>query len=346
MSPPMVSVIVPMFNEEQFIRACLDSILAQDYPLSCMEILVVDGGSTDASRRIVESYVEVYPNVRLLDNPRRIQAAALNVGLRHASGDIIVRCDAHATYAPDYVRSAVEALVAGKAENVGGTQVAVGRGYLGNAIALALSTPFGVGDARFRYATQEELVDTVYLGAWRASTLRELGGWNEEWAVNEDYELNYRLRARGGRILVTPTMRLRYYVRDSLRGLAKQYFRYGFWKVKTLRAHPASLRWRQAVPPLFALALIGSAGAAMYDRWLALIVPGVYVVGTIVGSVALGLRRGWKYVPVLPFVFATMHVCWGIGFLIGIFRFGPPKIGLGTTLRAVRAFSKPDSTHL
>ena len=336
---PLVSVIIPVLNEEKFIGSCLDSLLAQDYPLSRLEILVVDGGSTDATRSILDAYCREHANVRVLENPRRIQSAGLNLGLRHARGDIVVRCDAHSTYASDYVRRAVEILTARRADNVGGTLFAVGKGYVGTAIAIALSTPFGVGDARFRFATREQWVDTVYPGAWRAETLRELGGWNEEWVVNEDYELNYRLRAKGGRILVTPSMRVHYWVRDSLRGLAKQYFRYGMWKVKTLRAHPESVRWRQLVAPMFVLSLLvlGVAGI----RWplLAAIVPGVYLATATAVSVALGSQRGWKYTPILPVVFATMHLCWGVGFWAGVLRFGLPRFSLRTFVRLARSLS-------
>ncbi|MCS7312232.1 MAG: glycosyltransferase family 2 protein, partial [Acidobacteria bacterium] len=201
---PSVTVIIPAWNEAAFIGSCLDSIVANDYPKDRLEVFVVDGGSRDSTRAIVEDYAQRHPFIRVLDNPRRIPAAALNVGLRHARGEVIVRMDAHTVYAPDYIRKCVELLNTTGAANVGGVQRAVGQGYVAEAIAVALTSPFGVGDARFRYTDRPTWTDTVYLGAWRRATLETLGGFNEAWAVNEDYELNYRLRQAGGKVLVAP----------------------------------------------------------------------------------------------------------------------------------------------
>lgn len=320
MDLPLVTVIIPTRDETAFIGSCLDSVVANDYPRDRLEVLVVDGGSTDGTRAIVEEYARRYPFIRLLDNPRRIPAAALNVGLRYAQGEVIVRMDAHTVYAPDYIRKCVELLETTGAANVGGVQQAVGRGYIAEAIALALTSPFGVGDARFRYADRPTWVDTVYLGAWRRTTLEALGGFDEAWAVNEDYELNYRLRRVGGKILVAPEVRCWYHVRPSLGALARQYVRYGFWRARTAVVHPGSLRWRHLAPPLLVLGLVGSAvlGAAG-TRW-GLVVPGLYAAVNFGASLATALRRGLRYLPVLPVVYGTLHLTWGVGFLAGLVR--------------------------
>jgi GT2 family glycosyltransferase len=282
--------------------------------------------STDRSLEIVQKYAKYYPFIRLLSNPKRIQAAALNIGIRESKGEIIVRMDAHTIYAPDYISQCVNLLETTEAANVGGLQRAIGTNYISNAIAIAITTPFGTGDAYFRYAEKEMWVDTVYLGAWRKSTLKALGGFNEEWAVNEDYELNYRLRKAGGKILLSPKINCWYYVRPSLKALARQYLRYGFWRAKTLVTYPDSLRWRQLAPPALVISLLLSLSVLPMKWILGIIAPTLYLAANLLASAWTASRRGWKYLPLLPFVFATIHLSWGIGFLVGLFRWGIPKI--------------------
>jgi|Deesub1362B_J571_1020462.scaffolds.fasta_scaffold02302_5 glycosyltransferase involved in cell wall biosynthesis len=336
---PRVTIIVPIRNEERYIAQCLDSILANDYPKDRLEVLVIDGMSTDRSQKIVQEYARRYPFIRLLNNPKRIQSSALNIGIHEAKGDVIIRMDAHTTYASDYIRQCVTLLQTTGATNVGGVQYAVGTGYISNAIAIATTSPFGAGDAQFRYSNREKWVDTVYLGAWYKRTLEALGGFNEEWVVNEDYELNHRLRKAGGKVLLSPNIRCKYYVRGSLKALAYQYFRYGLWKVKTLKAHPDSLRWRQLVPPVFVFSLIASI-IFLHIFWMVgIIIPSFYVIANLVASFWAAQHRGWQYLPLLPFVFATIHLSWGIGFWAGLVRFGVPHISLRSL---IHAFRKPE----
>lgn len=335
--PPVVSVLIPMRNEEHCIARCLDSVLANDYPKDRLEILVIDGMSTDWSREIIRKYTEGYPFLRLLKNPKCIQAAALNIGLGEARGEIILRMDAHTTYAQDYIRECVSLLQTTDAANVGGAQRAVGSGYVSHTVAIATTLPFGIGDARFRYSDQEEWVDTVYLGAWYKKTLDALGGFNEEWVVNEDYELNYRLRQAGGKILLSPKICCHYYVRGSLKALVCQYFHYGLWKVKTLVAHPDSLRWRQIVPPLFVLTLVISLVLLPVFWLVGVVVPGLYAITNLAVSFWTARRRGWRYLPLLPFVFAILHLGWGAGFWIGLVLFGVPRLSWRSLLHIFRA---------
>ncbi len=269
--------------------------------------------------------------MKLLDNPKRIQAAALNLGLRKAKGDIIIRMDAHTLYASDYISQCVNLLTKTEAANVGGPQQAVGNNYITKAIALAVSTPFGAGDARFRHVNfnKEAWVETVYLGAWFKKTLEEIGGFNEEWVINEDFELNYRLRQKGYRILLSPKIRSQYFVRSSIGKLARQYFRYGFWKVKTLNKHPSSLRWRQLVPPAFALGLLLSLAIFPFSATLGAIVPLVYLGSNFLASFITSRKNNWQYLPILPIVYAVIHISWGSGFLIGLIKFGVPRLSIG-----------------
>jgi succinoglycan biosynthesis protein ExoA len=332
-----VSILIPTYNEEHYIANCLDSILMNDYPHDFLEILVIDGKSTDGTKEIVQRYIERHHFVRLLENPKRIQAAALNIGIREATGEIIICMSAHAVYAPDYIRQCVTLLQETGAANVGGLMSAVGQDYLSNSIAIALSLPFGVGDARYRYSNKEEWVDTVFGGCWHKKTLEALGGFNEEWIVNEDYELNYRLRQMGGKILFSPKIRCQYFVRRSLRALARQFFRYGFWRVKTLAAYPDSLRWRQLVPPLFVLMLLASLTMLLVFWPASIVIPGLYLGANVIASVQAARHRGWQYLPVLPLVFTTVHMSWGLGFLFGLGHFGVPRLSWKSVMRAFRS---------
>jgi cellulose synthase/poly-beta-1,6-N-acetylglucosamine synthase-like glycosyltransferase len=329
-----------MRNEERHIVGCLKSILANEYPQDRLEILVVDGMSRDGSREIVQAYVASHPNVRLLDNRERIVSSALNVGIREARGEIIVRMDAHAVCARDYVRACVRLLETTEAASVGGVQRAVGTDYMSEAVAIAMKSPFGVGNAAFRHAGRNTWVDTVYLGAWHRSTLERLGGFDEGWVVNQDYELNVRLRQAGGKILLAPDVRCWYHVRPTLGALARQWLRYGFWRVKTLVAYPDSLQWRQLAPPALVLALILSLALLPVHWPLAMLVPALYLSANLLSAIWTASRWGWKYLPLLPLVFATIHMSWGAGFLAGLVKWGVPRI----TLRSLRrAFRPPEA---
>ena len=320
---PFVSIVLPMRNERRHIERCLDSILATDYPVDRLEVLVVDGESDDGSDELVRRYAREHP-VRLLSNPERIVPTAMNRGIAEARGDVIVRMDAHTTYAPDYVRRCVEALERTDAAAVGGVQAAVGSDLVTVAIAAATTSRFGVGNARFRYADREEFTDTVYLGAWRRATLEAAGGFDAAWVVNQDYELNCRLRRDGGKILLSPSIRCEYHVRDSLLALARQYFRYGMWRVKTLRAHPFSLRWRQLAPPAFVATLVSAALLSSVSLVPLTLIGGLYLLANLAASAVVARARGLRYLPVLPLTFACLHLCWGAGFLVGLVRFGLP----------------------
>lgn len=315
---PTVTVVIPMRNEAANIAACLDSVRASRLPAGVtLEILVLDGASTDASPAIVAEIATRDPRVRLLPNPDRLQAPAFNRGLAEARGTYLVRLDAHSLYADDYIAECVRLLDETGAGNVGGVQRAVGTHRLSRAIAAAVSSPFAAGDAKYRHATEPQWTDTVYLGAWRTETLRALGGMKTDWAVNEDYEMNVRLRAAGHRVYLSPTIRSTYFVRASLRKLARQYVRYGFWKVRTLLAHPGSLRWRQTVAPAFVLSLLATPLLVHWLGW-----PGAahliaYAAANLAASLLVARRHGLALLPLLPLIFLTIHLAWGTGFLAG-----------------------------
>jgi glycosyltransferase involved in cell wall biosynthesis len=322
MTQPFVTILVPMRNEEEFIAACLESLQRQHYQADRMEILVLDGESTDRSAEIVQTVSADDPRVRLLPNPRRLQAAGMNLGIREAHGEIVIRADAHAVYGPAYVAICVEHLAAGRAENVGGLQRPVGAGPFGRAVAAALQTPLGAGNAPYRLARELRYADTVWLGAWRTETLRELGGFRDDMAANEDYELNCRLRERGGRILLDPSLPGTYYPRTSPRRLWRQYFHYGTGKIQCLRAHPNSLVLRQLLVPLVVAALLISLLLLPLTPFPALVSGGLYLLLLLLGSLAAAVKFGWRHLPLLPVIYPIIHVAWGAGFWWGIIRYG------------------------
>lgn len=316
MNEPSVSIAIPVLDEAAWIEETLAAVRNQRDGTPEIEILVVDGGSSDDTLAILKRLAEADPRISVLDNPQRFQAAALNLALGRARGEFFLRVDARSRISEDYVARCVELLEAGRAENVGGRMVPRGTTPMGEAIALATSTPFGMGNSHFHYATEEREVDTVYLGAWRCQTLRDLGGFDERAHANEDYELNVRLREAGGRILLSPEIRSIYVPRSDWPGLRRQYSRYGRWKAWTLWKHPTSLRLRQVVPPAFVLSL---ALAAALAPWSALAATGL---GLLVGSygaavLAAACRTALpahpRHLARLLLIFPTIHLCWGIG---------------------------------
>ncbi len=318
---------MPIRNEAAFIERSLGAVLAQDYPADLLEVLVLDGMSDDGTRNIVTRMVADCPNARLLENPKRIVPTAMNMGIAQASGNVIIRVDGHTMVAQDYVSRCLETLDASGADCVGGPMLAVGSTRFGEAVALATSHPFGVGGARFHYATEAQAVDTVYMGCWPRPTLERAGGFDEEMACNEDDELNYRLRAAGGRIWLDPRIRSTYYTRSTFRSLWRQYFRYGCWKVRVFQKVPGSAQGRHWVPPLFVLCLVGGLLAAALLPGLRLAYLAgmlVYLMANLVVSMQIAGREGWRHSLRLPLVFVTLHLAYGLGFWVGILRFGPP----------------------
>jgi succinoglycan biosynthesis protein ExoA len=321
---PMVSVIMPVRNESDFIERSVACVLSQDYPQGRYEVLVADGRSTDDTREIVSSLMKAKQNLCLIQNPGEIVATGFNAALREARGEVIVRVDGHTEIEADYIRQCVAELERTGADNVGGRMVAEGAGIRGEAIAAATSSPFGVGGARFHYSESEEWVDTVYLGAWRRSTFEQIGLFDEELVRNQDDEFNYRLRAAGGRILLSPKIRSRYYSRASWKSLWRQYFQYGFWKVRVMQKHPAQMRLRQFAPPAFVATLLMTlAGAPVFHeaRILGGIILASYILCLAGATVLLASGRPANLVLRLPLAFAVLHLSYGMGFLVGLVRF-------------------------
>ena len=321
---PFVSVIVPMRNEERCIGGCLRSLAAQDYPRDRFEVLVVDGGSTDGSRRVAEDVArETGLPLRLVSNPRRSTPSGLNVGIAQARGEVIARVDAHAEVDARFLSESVSALLKSDADAVGGPIRSVGDGLVGGAIALAMSSPFGVGNAAFRYSQEEQYTDTVAFPAYRRGVFERLGLFAEDLEWGEDDEFHYRLGDAGGRILLTPRIASTYFTRSSLAALARQYFRYGRVKVGVLRRHPRRTRARQLVPGAFVLGLAVTGALATLRGPFVLplaALAGAYGAASLAASLRATGRGNRRYLPVLPVAFACLHLSYGLGFLVGLAR--------------------------
>jgi succinoglycan biosynthesis protein ExoA len=325
---PLISIIMPVRNEAAFIARSLDVLFAQDYPAELMEFLIGDGMSSDNTRSIIAHFTDLHPEVKIqiLDNPSQIVPTAMNLALRRAKGDIIIRVDGHTIIAPDYVRQCVEALQRTNADNVGGKMNAIGKNPFGKAVALATSTPFGVGGARFHYSDTEERVDTVYMGAWPRRIFEKIGLFDEELVRNQDDEFNYRLREHGGKILLCPQIKSEYSVRSTPRALWRQYYQYGFWKVRVLQKHPRQMSLRQFVPPSFVAALFGSVFLLFlpfpsFILYPLSFVPLAYFVANVFASLYTASKRDWQSLSYLPFIFAILHISYGLGFLVGLLKF-------------------------
>ena len=319
---PLVSVILAVRNEEPYIARALDAVCLQSYPRERLEILVIDGDSLDLTRRIVEGLAVRDPRIRLLDNPERQVTTALNLGLRAAGGSVVVRVDGHCVIPMDYVATCVQMLRDGVADCVGGPVRAEGDTATARAIAIGMSTPFGVGGASFRWAGVQREVDHLPFGAWRREVFDEIGMFDESLVHNQDDELSDRLRRVGGTLVMNPAIGVRYFSRASLAGLWRQYLGYGFWKVRVIRMRggwPSSPR--HLVPATFmiaaSLALLAGALARLWI--LPACVLGAYAAFLTIATARLVATRGDRAAWMTPAVFAVMHVAYGAGFLAALF---------------------------
>ena len=323
MTDPAVSVIVPCYNEEMTIRGLLEAIHQQTFPSSQIEVIISDGMSTDGTRAAVKSFSEAHPelNIRLIDNYDRNIPAALNRAIAASRGAYIVRLDAHSIPHPTYVETALQTLETTGAANVGGVWEIHpgGTGWIARSIATAAANPLGAGGARYRVGGTEGEVDTVPFGAFQRFWLERTGRFDESLLTNEDYEFNVRIRAAGGSVWFNPEIRSIYLARPTLGELARQYWRYGFWKVRMLKRFPRSLRIRQALPPLFVLSLISALALSPFftsARFWLIAQVGIYLLFLVYTGVVEGIRR--KDYPLfvgVPLALITMHLAWGTAFL-------------------------------
>lgn len=323
---PRVSVIVPCYNERSTITRLLEGIALQTYPKDTFEVIVADGMSTDGTREAIGEFLELHPELNLLviEVPIRSIPAALNLAIASAAGEVIVRLDAHSVPTGDYIQRCLDALERTGAANAGGLWAikASNKSWIAAGIAVAASHPIGAGDARYRTGGAEGEVDTVPFGAYPREWLERIGPFNERLLTNEDYEYNSRIRAAGGMVWFDPSIQSDYYSRGTLRELARQYSRYGFWKMRMLRSFPETLRWRQLLPPLFvitSLFLLISSIFGSGPRMLLLAVWSIYITILMAVGIWEAFRRRRAALALgMPLALVTMHMFWGWGAVRGI----------------------------
>jgi len=316
----LVTLVVPCLNEEPYIEACIRSLLAQDYPKDRLEILVVDGMSSDATREILARITEEDARVRVIDNPERIQAAGLNEGIRASKGEIIVRADVHAEYNHDFVSQCVLVLAETGASNVGGAARPRARSFFQRALAAALESPLAIGNSKYRQADAEGFVDTVFPGAFPRRVFVQAGLFDRKAITNEDAEINQRIHAAGGKVYLSRRIVVHYYPRESLGALARQYFKYGKGRARTLWKHGKFLTVRPALP-FFALA--GGVGLLLTSH-LQPFTPfafGGYALGTLAEAVRVGRKLGHAAIPVVWSIFPVLHASHGAGFAVGLVQY-------------------------
>ena len=322
---PFVSVVMPCRNEARYIAACLDSILANDFPAERMEILVADGRSDDGTREILEAYArdsaDRHPQIRVVDNPRQITPCGLNAAIRAARGEIIVRMDAHVRYPPTYVRQLVEALEETGVEIVGGgiETIPAADHAVARAIAIGMSHPFGVGPSRFRIGSAERrLIDHVPFFCCRRTVFDQVGLFDEELVRNQDGELSSRVRRQGGRILLIPEVVSHYYARETLGKLGRMLYQYGYFKPLSAQKIGRVMTVRQLVPPAFVLTLFSLLVLSLFSGLAATALAalvGVYALAVLACCAAAARRHPLPAALVLAVVFPIMHVAYGYGFI-------------------------------
>lgn len=325
---PSVSVIIPARNAESAIASTLDSVLAQDYG-GPVEVIVAVSGDSPATGAVVR---QQYPTVRLVDNPERTTPNALNAALRAATGQVVARCDTHNYLPPDYLSAAVATLRRTGAAGVGGRQRPFGNAVFERTVGMAITTHLGAGDASYRMWQKEGAADSIYLGVYRRRALDAVGGFEPAMTRSQDSEINWRLRRQGQTVWYNPALTVYYRPRSSLPALARQYFDYGRWKLAVLRRHPGELRLRHLACPALIAGLAGAALLAVVGALissgpalaLAALLPLLYIVTLLLGSVIVGIRRRDAAALLLPAALATMHLSWGIGFFLPA-RAGPNR---------------------
>jgi glycosyltransferase involved in cell wall biosynthesis len=327
---PIVSIICPIRNEENYISLCIDSILEQTIQQDRIEIIVVDGMSIDRTRSILKSYCMRLANIKLFDNEKLRVTTGFNIGLINARGDIIIRVDGHAKLASLYIEKCISYLKKTGADCVGGVIESINNTKSGKAIALAMSSKFGVGNSYFRTSQKEGYVDTVAFGAYKRDVFNRIGILDEELIGADDDEFNYRLRHSGGRIYMTPEIRASYYTRSDFKKLWHQYFGYGFWKVRVMQKHFKMMQPRQFIPALFILFLICTSIGTIYSYislYLFLLILFCYLATSLIAVIMLALKNSSGLLIRIFFSFIILHFSYGTGFLWGQIKFFPRWFG-------------------
>lgn len=318
-----VSIVIPCRNEEKHIGKCINSIIEQSYGIENIEVMIADGLSEDRTADIINEYGKLYPQIKYIRNEKKTAPAAMNLGIKSSAGNVIIIFGAHAYMDKDYVKKSVEKLAAQDIDCVGGRIINLSENRSAEAISRSMGSPFGVGNALFRYSNTEMQVDTVAFGAYKRKVFDKIGLFDEEFVRNQDDEFNFRLTKSGGRILLSPEIISYYYTRGSFSKLWNQYFQYGFWKVRGIQKHKRPAQIRHLVPAGFVLGLILGTALSIFFSWARYIFAFAlmaYIIGALVFAIKAAQDKP-KFIPGIILSFIILHISYGLGFIEGIFVF-------------------------
>lgn len=317
-----VSLVIPVYNEEKYIEKCVESLLTQDYPKEDMEWIFVDGCSKDKTVDILKTYQQKYPEmIKIFNNPNKIVPYAMNIGISASCGKYIVRLDAHADYATDYISKCIYYLENVDAENVGGVAETKANGFMGNAIAKMLSSKFGVGNSQFRTNGESGYVDTVPFGAFKREVFSKYGGYDERLVRNQDNEMNFRIRKNGGKIYLANDIKLSYYCRDTIKGISSMARKNGMWNVITMKLCPGSMGLRHFIPLMFVLSVLGL-GILGFIHPIFFMLLGLEMILYLALDILFSVKQSdsIKEFFALILLFPIFHIAYGFGSMIGILK--------------------------
>lgn len=315
------SIVIPCLNEEQYIGNCIDSILNQNYDIALIEIIVVDGGSSDRTPEILDEYHKKFAGLKILPNPDKVTPKALNIGIKNSSGEVVVILGAHTRIDPDFISLNNKFLHEKNVKVTGGTQINIGKTFKQKLIGLVMGLPFGISSASYRWSRQEKYVDTVVYAAYRKELFDEIGYFEEKFSISEDAEINWRIRQRGYKIFYSPRIKTYYFPRSKISGFLKQIFRYGILRINVVKKHPDALKVVHIIPSIFVFTIIGLILLlplnVLYLQILVIIVC-IHFILSLVTSVGYLKQNQFQFLLFIPFLIFLMHFFWGLGFLVGL----------------------------
>ncbi|MFA7711700.1 MAG: glycosyltransferase [Candidatus Neomarinimicrobiota bacterium] len=324
---PTISVIIPCRNEEKYIGQCLDSLLRQKYDINNVEILIIDGMSTDNTRNIIKNFIKEYPNIKLFDNPGKTVPYALNIGIANSKNDYIIRMDAHCKYEKSYISELIRWSKQLDADNVGGRFITIpgSESIIAKCISVVSKHSFGIGNSLYRIGLSDvKEVDTVPFGCFKRELFGKIGLFDTDLPRNQDDEFNARIRKNGGKIYLIPSIKIIYYARTSFKKLAIMYYQYGYFKPLAVKKVRGSITIRQLVPAIFVLSLLTSGILSFFSQYIFGVfigILGLYSIANLLISICLAMKENILLVFGLPVAFAILHFSYGIGYLKGFIDF-------------------------
>ena len=315
------SIIIPCLNEEQYIGNCIDSILSQSYNISLIEIIIVDGGSTDGTSEILFKYKQKFTGLKVFQNPEKITPRALNIGIKNSTGEVIVILGAHTIIDSDFIALNNKYLNEKNVKVTGGTQINTGKTFRQRLIGLVMGLPFGISSAAYRWSKREQFVDTVVYAAYRRELFDEIGYFEEKYSISEDAEINWRIRQKGYKIFYSPQIKTYYFPRNKIIQFLKQLFRYGILRVNVVKKHRDALKILHLIPSIFVLIVLSLIILVtlnpIYFEILIFILC-IHFLISIVTSVGHLKSDQFKFLIFIPFLIFLMHYFWGLGFIVGL----------------------------